>query len=87
MTRDETLNELESLCRQSEDAARACDAEAAAFRSEYETLIDLPHNDASVRRILELYAYAVDRPRDATRLRKEVATFRSAISLICGGGE
>lgn len=79
------LADLESMARQSDDAALACEAQAAAHRPEYERC--LPATPAAATpeahaRALELYAHVVVPEREARRLRAEAKTLRRAVAII-----
>jgi hypothetical protein len=80
MSRDDVIRELTSLAQQSEDAIRANEAGTAAFRDEWERLCTA--TVVNQDRMREIYAYMVEWPREAARLRREAETFRAAIALL-----
>ena len=80
MLRDRVIKELESLARQSDDAAEAEEAVVAFFGPKYETA--LFGEPPAPERVSELYAYAIERRRQAKRLRHEAAVFKAAVGLL-----
>ena len=72
----EAVKELITAARQSTNAARACDAQEALFRHEYDGLIKTMQNSERDReRALDLYHYVVEIPRQARQLRSEADLF------------
>ncbi len=79
------MTDLESMARQSDDAALACEAHAAAHRPEYERCLPATPADATPEmhaRALELYPHVVVPEREAERLRAEAAALRRADDLL-----
>lgn len=78
------IAELESLARQSDDAALAEEVVAQTFRPMFHEAFDQPRTQESFRRATELRNYVFDREANARRLRREAETFRAAIAAIQG---
>lgn len=85
MTTTELLKELESMLRQTEDAANSCQAAADYHRPEFKRNVNLAAPDTTEAmhdRALELYGHVINNDHEARRLRKEEAVLSKAIRLI-----
>lgn len=79
------LLELESLARQSDDAALACEAAEAAHRPEFDRCIPSEAKNASAEshaRALELYTHVITNRHEAERLRREATILREAVERL-----
>jgi len=82
MTRTEIIAELESLARQSENTAQATEAGVAVFEGIYKVLLDSERTQYTQDRINEIYAYAIEWPREVRRQRKEAELFKAAVQML-----
>ncbi len=76
------IEELESIARQSDDAAASCEAIAKLHRPEFEECVHGETSQKNNNRALELYAHVITNEHEANRLRKEAVLFRAAIDEL-----
>lgn len=81
----ELITKLESMARQSDDAAASCEAAAEKHRPEFERNVHVDPPDATAAthaRVLELYSHVIGNENEARRLRREAETLRAAVAAL-----
>lgn len=80
MTRDEVIKGLQSMARQSDDAALAAEKVVAVFRPMFDEAFGGANPDH--KRALELRYNALDQADEAKRMRREADFLRGAVALL-----
>lgn len=79
------ITELESMARQSNDAAASCEAAAERHRPEFERNVHVDPPDATAEthaRAVELYQHVIGSEHEASRLRREAEVLRAAVAAL-----